>query len=313
MNNYTEQLKNLRAQIHEKERIEAILRDLWEQHSLLAKKSEELKEIAKREQSDVERLEGFTFASFFAKIRGDLDERLTKEQQESYAAAVKYKMALDEIGKIENDIFGYNKKLQEYRKCRQEYDKLFSEKHAAIKQTDLPEALEIIRAEKESFEYELQLREIAEAIGAGKNALDICDNISKLLDSAEGWGTYDLIAGDTISSLVKHSKLDSAQENIGHLQSALRRFRSELADIDVQTEIRVDIDGFLRFADVFFDCFVADYTVLKRIQNSKGKIREVKTKISSVVRRLEGLKSDIEKKLSRNKGKIRSLVDKTDI
>lgn len=308
---YDERLKELRLQIREQERIESILKDLNKQYSSLRQKAEELKNIAKCEEKDVERLNGFTFSDFFSKLRGNFEARLSKEQEESYVAAVKYNMTLKELSEVESDIFNFDKKLREYRNCRTQYDDVLSQKYTAIKQSDIPQATEIITIEKECYELELQVREIAEAITAGKNSLSICDSVLNLLDSAENWGTYDLIAGDTFSSVVKHSKLDDAQAYVERLQSSLRRFKTELSDIDIDSDIKVDIDGFLRFADIFFDCFFADYKVLKRIQKSNGQVREIKTKINSVIQKLSTLKSQYEKKIFNNRGKINSLVTET--
>ena len=68
---------------------------------------------------------------------------------------------------------------------------------------------------------------------------------------------------------------------IEDLQEKLRRFRTELADVDMENRanLQVNIQGFLRFADYFFDNIFTDWTVLNRINESKKQVLETKTKI----------------------------------
>ena len=59
-----------------------------------------------------------------------------------------------------------------------------------------------------------------------------------------GWATFDLFGGGLISDLAKHGHLDSAQHNVALLQSQLRRFRTELADVGgAASGMQVSIDG----------------------------------------------------------------------
>ena len=41
------------------------------------------------------------------------------------------------------------------------------------------------------------------------------------LDSAQGWGTWDVIGGGLLTDLMKYSRLDDAQASMERLQSAL--------------------------------------------------------------------------------------------
>lgn len=53
-----------------------------------------------------------------------------------------------------------------------------------------------------------------------------------------------------------------------YLQSQLRAFRTELADVTISADFQVNIDGFLRFADYVFDGIFADWAVLDRINQA---------------------------------------------
>ena len=135
------------------------------------------------------------------------------------------------------------------------------------------------------------------------------NTINAILDElgdAEGWATFDLFGGGLISDLAKHGHLDSAQHNVALLQSQLRRFRTELADVGgADSGMQVSIDGFMRFADYFFDGFFVDWMVLDRIQQSTEQVQSAYARIHSV---LEGLNSSLAKSNAREE-ELRAKAD----
>ena len=128
------------------------------------------------------------------------------------------------------------------------------------------------------------------------------------LDSAEGWGTWDLFGGGLISDLAKHSHLDEAQGAIEHLQSELRRFKTELADVTIHADMQVNVDGFLRFADYFFDGLFADWAVLDKISQSQSQVQNTKSQIEGVLSRLNSMMQAVEQEQAQIKNKIDTLV-----
>ena len=55
-------------------------------------------------RQDVDRLEGRSLSAFFYNVIGKMDEKLTQEKQEAYAARVKYDAAARELAGIEEDL-----------------------------------------------------------------------------------------------------------------------------------------------------------------------------------------------------------------
>ena len=127
-------------------------------------------------------------------------------------------------------------------------------------------------------------KEVQEARYAGLRALDSLRAAQKALESARGWGIFDILGGGTISTLVKHSKLDQAREHIENAQYALKKFQRELADIDLPD---VRIDGLLTFADFFFDGFFADLLVQQRINEARRQIERTCRQVEDILRRLQ--------------------------
>ena len=126
-------------------------------------------------------------------------------------------------------------------------------------------------------------QEVREARAAGIRALNSLRRAQSDLNSARNWGIFDLLGGGMISSLVKHSKLSDAQRHIDQARYDLDDFRRELMDVNVPN---VQIDGFLSFADFFFDGLFADFMVQSRINESREQIEEACRRVEDVLRQL---------------------------
>ena len=130
---------------------------------------------------------------------------------------------------------------------------------------------------------ETMAREVREARAAGIRALNSLRKAQGYLDSARGWGILDMLGGGMISSLIKHSKLSDAQRCIDQAQYDLDAFRRELADVNLPY---AEIDGFLTFADFFFDGFLADLMVQSRINDAREKLEDACRRVEDVLRQL---------------------------
>ena len=110
-------------------------------------------------------------------------------------------------------------------------------------------------------------KELHEARAAGIRALNSLRRAQKHLDSARGWGMFDMLGGGMISGLIKHSKLGDAQQCIEQAQYDLRNFCRELEDVD----------GFL-----------ADFLVQRRINEARARIDQACRQVEDVLYRLGG-------------------------
>ena len=246
---YDEQLQKLQEQIARKRQLEAQVSELRAQRSTLSVRVRELDAIKMQEQADVDKLEGRSLAAFFYNVIGKMDEQLNKEREEAYAARVKYDAAARELSAVEEELARCEAELAGMRDCQRQYDAVLQEKAAAVKAAGGATAEDILKIEERLAFLNSQSRELREAVSAGNSALSTADQVLSSLDSAEGWGTWDLFGGGLISDLAKHSHLDEAQGNIEHLQSQLRRFKTELADVRISADMQDNVGGILRFAD----------------------------------------------------------------
>lgn len=297
MNYYDEELQELLQQTMREKRLKAKTVDLIMQQQELEEQTEELKKSIEKEQEDVDRLEGKSLAAFFYRLSGKMDEKMSKEKEEVYRAAVKYEAAVKELENARKDLAWCQEELKGLSGCQQRYLQALEDKIYRIKNTGGAAYIEILELEEKIAYLEKQRKEIQEAMEVGNQALDITERVLKELKSAEDWGTFDVFGGGLLSDLQKHSHLDSAQEMIEYLQEKLRRFRTELADVNMENraEFQVNIQGFLRFADYFFDNIFTDWTVLNRISESKKQVLETKTEILQLLEFLKETKTRVTK------------------
>lgn len=288
MNYYDSELQRMQKEIMEKKRLSAQLSDLLLQQAELEQRVTELGKVKQEEQEDVDRLQKGSLAVFFYKATGKIDEKLSKEQAEAYAAAVKYAAAERELEGVNYDIAECRRRLSELQWIEREYQRIIEEKAKQIKAENGPVVEQILQLERQIFFLQNQKKEIDEAINAGQAARSISQKILGDLQSAKDWGTWDMIGGGLITDMMKYDKLNSAQSNVQDLQTALRNFRTELADVKegISADIHLEIGDFLHFADYFFDGLFTDWMVYDRISESKTRAENTCRQIETVLEKL---------------------------
>lgn len=308
MAHYEEQLKFLQQQVAHKNREELKLKELYPQREALTAKVQEFRKMKLNEQADVDQLEGHSLSAFFYAVIGKKEEKLDKEREEAYAAKVKYDVAVRELSAIEEAISYSEAEVNRLSDLKKQYREILKEKAEAIKFTGSKEAEDLFQTEERITYLESQMKEMKEALGVGDTVLDITNSILSSLDSAKGWGTWDLMGGGLISDMAKHSHLDEAQRQVENLQVQLRRFKTELTDVTIHADMQVRIDGFLGFADYFFDGLFADWAVLDRIGRSQTQVQDTKKQIESVLDHLKSILNSTSKELESEKIRLNELI-----
>lgn len=282
-----EQLRVLRQRVARKEQLQARMDALRSQREFLLEKAADLQRAAIKEEADVTRLEGRSLAAFFYSVVGKMDEKLDQERREAYAARVKHDAAARELQAVEVDLEACGRELDTLTLCQEHYRLCLEEKAAAIKASGSPDGLEILRLETLVQTLEYRLKELDEAADAGRSALVITKNVHSALDSAESWGVCDLFCGGMFSDVTRRDELDNAQAMIEKLQIQLRRFRTELTDVEIDADAQISVEGFTRFADFFFDGLFADWAMMDRIGQAREQVSRTRDQIEGVLRKLE--------------------------
>ena len=133
--------------------------------------------------------------------------------------------------------------------------------------------------------YDLE-KEKREAIDAGSRALRSLRAAQDNLNSAKNWGIWDMFGVGFISTMVKHSKMDQAKQNMEQARYDLRNFSRELNDVNMTCHLDIETGDFLSFADWFFDGFVVDWMVQERINQASRQVEEAICRVEGILRQL---------------------------
>lgn len=284
---YDNELKELKQKLVRKAHFEAMQEDLNQQWLELSGKAYELKTVMYNEQADVDQLEGRSLAAFFYNVIGKKDEKLDKERREAYAARVKYDAAARELQMVDSELARCREELERMRVYEKRFSELLEEKTKTLRSNNRDASEKIFSKEQVLGDLDSRILEIREAQTAGKKALCCADRVMARLNEAEEYGTWDLIGGGLIAGLAKHESLDEAQEEVESLQVELRRFKTELTDVSIDADLRVNMEGSLKFADFFFDGIFTDWSVQETIKDSQSRVNKVMDQIKGVLVRLD--------------------------
>ena len=131
--------------------------------------------------------------------------------------------------------------------------------------------------------YDIE-KEKREAINAGNRALNSLRTARENLNSAKNWG---LFGGGFFTTMLKHSKMDQAKQNMEQAKYDFCNFSKELDDVNMACNLNIDTGDFLSFADYFFDGFVVDWMVQDRINTARRQVDEAIRRTEYIVNQLQ--------------------------
>lgn len=290
------------------QKLVSMLKDLRAQKSTLEKKMDKLKEQLEKEDLDVEYLEGKSISHIFYTILGNLDKKLEKEREEALVARLKYDQACMDLRIVEDEIARLELEEAKNRDWETIYQRAFREKKEQLIASGSKTGEAILNLTQKITAYRSYEKELTEAIEAGEGALIHLKSASESLNSAEGWGTWDIMGGGFLSDMAKHSHIDEAKESVSKAQRMLSHFRSELADVKVMNEITIEISDFAKFADFFFDGLFADWHMQTKIKDSLESVERTKNQVDSVLAQLKTMMKENMDRVNSLEEEINNLI-----
>lgn len=136
-------------------------------------------------------------------------------------------------------------------------------------------------------------KEIMEAITAADLALESLNEAKKDLSKAAGWGVWDMLGGGLFGTFMKHSRMDDARHAMEMARTRMRGLKSELMDVNLPEDLKLDIGDFLTFADYFFDGIIADWMVQSKINKSSRQVEEAQKRIIQIRDRLRYMRETL--------------------
>lgn len=273
--------------LRERDRLRNILK---KNREVLAEKTKKLAEcgsIMEKEGRDLKKYESLSLTGLFHTILGNKEEQLEKERQEFLAAKLKYDEAQKSVKDLEAVISRLLKELAAYGDIDDQYNRIMRAKEAYIMEHNDEASNRLLDLVEELAAVKSGIKELEEAIAAGRLAREKLGQMIKALESASGWGTFDILGGGFLATAVKHSKIDDARSLAVDVQKHLREFGNELEDIDAYAEPDIRIGSFETFADYFFDGLISDWIVQSRINDSLNNALEVRSSVEEILGRLD--------------------------
>lgn len=298
-NDLNERLAIAKANFRQRDKLRSMLRSAQDSLANATSDRARLKELLAKEQADVDALEGISITALFHAMLGSKEQRLEKERQELVAAKLKYDQAHHTANDLNEDVQRLQDALSPLEDADVRFENLLVEKEEYLAATENGTARKLAELSQQIADLKADEKELAEAAAAGNSALRSVEAIKGTLASASNWGALDMFGGGMLTTMAKHSKMNAAKNQARTAQRKLLRFQEELADADHRLQVSLQIDGFAKFADYFFDGLIADWVVqskIKRAQNEcSSTIAQVKTAIRQCQRRMDTVKAEVTK------------------
>ncbi len=308
MTYFDERLKELYSKKLQKKRLEAMRTELLKQKDEVAKKAAELKCIKEKEQLDVDKLEGKSIKALFFTLAGTKEEKLSQERQEAYVAAMKYDAAKRDLEAIMTDLGYCQDELAKFTDCEKEYEHLLEQKKTSIKQEVSQRANEVILLEKDMANLAHEIIELEEALDVGYRAFDLVDEIVKELEEAHNLADWDTFMDSFLIDVQKQEHIHNARDLIQDLRQELRHFKTELADVNIDGDIQIEMDEFSEFADWFFDNIFTDWDIKMKIENSQVQAEDTRNQITGTINTLKDMRDERMKRRIELEEELESVV-----
>ena len=136
---------------------------------------------------------------------------------------------------------------------------------------------------------ELNRTQIAKVRNIIAQLLPAVSSAEAKFKSAKNWGFLDILGGGFIIDMIKHSKINSAGQDLNRVNYLLGQLQTELNRTVFPTDYTLNVPGFATFADFVFDSFLADIYMQSKISSSLNQIRELKDKLLMLDREMARL------------------------
>lgn len=282
MRDYEKELNALRDQMAQRQEDLRVLEQLCRQEKACVQEVVARMTQWSKEERDVEKLEKLTLSSVLAALRGNKEDEIDREKREAYAARLRLQEAERQRDEIRYEIRLRQERIKASETCEQRYEALLREKAEIVRKTDPALAERLSALEQKELGMVSRKKELEEALSAGRQTLEHIQAALDDLDNAEGWSAWDIMGGGLIADAMKYSSMDDAQKKMEWVQSDLRRYQAELADVAQTAAFDLQPDGFLQFADFFWDGIFADLAVRDHIYQSQGQMQTLKEQVNRI-------------------------------
>lgn len=272
----------LRQRLDRMTQLETAMGELIVQRIELGVKVRELEQV---KNSIPSKAQGGSLAHFFYDVVYHRGEMMALEDAIRVStAAVKYDIAVKEHKYVCELIDRFQEERDTHNYSYQEYDAARSRKIAHFKDLGKDNVEELIDLEEHIEGYAKQLREIEGAKDAGERAMQTAGELIDGLNSSDSLGVFKFEGERSAEEWI--AIFDEAQGWIEKLQIELRDFKTELADVTINSDIRRSSDSYLKFADTFLEHLFSDWIIQKQRVETRYYVEDLRDSIQAMLAQL---------------------------
>lgn len=305
MNNINEEFIKIELDRSKQKKLKNNLLAIENEISNTEKTFEELKNKLSKEKKDVDKLESFTLSYIYFKMKGNIDEKISKEKFEFLEAQAKYIECEDYLKRLLLNKKEILNEISQLGDLNLKYNDLLNKSSDYILSLNNDKSKNVSKILEKIKFISIEKREIQEALFEGDRLIPYIDNAISSLNSAKNWGIYDMMGGDLIATMAKRSKMSDASNALNSIKIMLYRYNSELNDLSEDISVSLNLDSFSGFMDYFFDNFFTDYFIQGKINSAldssidlKNKVINIQNKLTNKLKlsenNLENLKIELE-------------------
>jgi len=265
-----------------------------------------------QEKQDVDLLERLTLKALFATILGSKEEQIQKERQELLMVEMQTRSTKHLIDSLQAEVNHLQDQISQLKNIEDDYQRAFKQKEQYLINQNPKTASEIVQNSNRVAQTRNQIKEIEEAIRAGQNVQEGLEQMLESLNAASNWGTWDMLGGDLLVTMIKHDHMDTARDISDLVKAKITTFRRELTDVSQFEDINIDMEPLERFGDLWLDGILFDWMVQSKIihsrEHTQSVIRQVNEILQSLKTRLTIAKGEFQMLASR----YSTLIEKSD-
>ncbi len=295
------ELTNVTKELEGLKKVGSRLEDLNREITELQGKVGYLVKQVDKESEDIETLKKTGVKSLFYKVLGSKEEQLEKERQEYLEANLRYDEARKSLELLEYERNILEGKIKAMPSTRQRHQELLKIREKEIIASNPRLAAKINTIDAQITERQKMLYEVEEAMGVGRGANHLLEQVLVKLDQAVNWGQWDMTGRrGQMSGHMKHRQIDMAKDLAYKAKISLTQFEKELRDIygPENFGLTVRIPTFSSFTDIFFDNLITDWIVQQKIQNTRAGVLSVRDKTQRLLITLKGTTPKIESEIA---------------
>lgn len=254
----------------------------------------------------LDKLEGFSFMNMIRTWTGQQDELRAEKIDKAAVLELKINEAKKINQDLRKDLEQVTQKLTQinHPQLQEELTHLKAQKKGYLQLHNPAKALELEHLVDEEILIKQLMKEIKEADEAGEVALSALGQAAASLHSAGSYSAWDtFFGGGLLATHLKHDSLNQSESYLHNAQIALQRFQNELLDVQSMSaqSLHVETDGFVKFADYFFDDIFSAWSVHAKISTAREQVSRVQDDVHNTLWRLQEKQTKAQEYLAKLK------------